>query len=368
MDWLDWLFQGAGLFESGIWFIGGLIMCLIGIALGWEAVSYRWRAYRVDVCILGVLPNTENKQIRRAFHPIYEFTTRDGEAIVMKSGSAGRLAQNLPNTRRTFLVDPENKYDLRNIWPSQIVWSLVLFLVGLQLFVIASVSGRGLMWAAVVAVVLILVWIMKNFLTPDENLTTESPQPVMKKKRSSRWVQAVVREPDKFDSAKILSEREHWQEILRADRSTLLWMPLWLALGLFALGFGGYRGYQRANLTINGERTPGRVVRTETAEGSETDSYYTVVKFKDAQGKAFEVRDTIGSSSALDKRGDELDVLYDPAEPAQALLDRGFWSWLLPGGFTMLGLGVICGYGKFLLGFFRRRRVGKQILAADQVA
>ena len=107
------------------------------------------------------------------------------------------------------------------------------------------------------------------------------------------------------------------------------------------------------------------MVRIESNSGTDSTSYYSIVEFQDAGGKSHEVRDTIGSSSPVDDRGDELAVVYDSTDPERALIDRGIWSWLFPVGFSMIGVFVIYSYAGFLVNYFNRRKRGREILAGD---
>jgi len=358
MDWFHTIFKGIQLFESGMWFIGGLVLCLIGGLFTWEALAFRRRAYRVTARILGVIPNTTNENIKAAYHPVYEFTARDGELVRMKSRSAVNIAGNLPETQRTFLCDPENKYELRSTKPIQVLVGMVLFFSGLGLFKIASVTGRSLMWSGLIAAGLILLWILKGILTSKGETLADRPPKIP---RLRLWKKGKA--PDKFDLADILTEGQHWQALLKQDKSIVRWMPLFLLLATFLLGFGGYRGYQRIWLTIAGGRTAGEVVRIDSKESTDNStSYYSIVEFTSLQGKPIEVRDNIGSSSPVDQRGDKLGVIYDPDDPECALIDRGFWSWLLPVGFSLVGVLIVSSYAKFLVSFFKRRRLGKEYL------
>ena len=364
MDWLDYIFEGASLFESGIWFIGGLVLCLVGGIMLWEAIAFRLRAYKVDVLILGVIPNTTNKKINRVFHPVYEFTTRDGELIRMKNQKAKSVVDHLPNTRRTFLVDPENKYDLRSTKPWLILLGILLFIWGLGLFKIASVTSRSLMWAGLMALVIILGWIAKNIVSSLSDVTTKSPQPATRPPATPLRIRSGVKKPDKFELSEIMTERQQWEEIRKTDRSTLMWMPLFLLLSIAAVAYGGYRGLQRGALTFFGQGTTGKVVSIESKSGTDSTSHYSIVEFSDADGKKHKVRDNIGSSTPMDNRGDEVAVIFDPSDPERALIDRGFWSWLLPGGFTGGGLLILYAYSGFLIHYFKRRQMAKEVLQA----
>ena len=75
-----------------------------------------------------------------------------------------------------------------------------------------------------------------------------------------------------------------------------------------------------------------------------------MVSFKDDSGKAVKFEDNVGSSHPLKKRGDIVDVLYNPARPKDAMIDRGIFNSLPALG--LMGLGFLF----FVNGFYLWRK------------
>lgn len=360
MDWLEWIAQGFGLFQSGIWFIGGLVLCLVGAIMVGDSLAFRRRAYKAKVLCLGVIPNTTNEEIRRAYHPVYQYTTRDGESLTMKSPSARSLPGNLRNTWRTLMVDSEDKYDLRGTFPWQLLGGILVLLWGFGFFKIASITGRGLLWAGVACLLLISARFIYAVITSPRSVKAAS-----RLNRRNVGIRVVKPAPQSFEMSDVMSEREHWRAILIEDWRQLKIVPLILLLAIPLLVFGGDSTYRRFDLTVNGQRTVGRVIRIESEGGSESTSYYSTAQFSDQAGKKHEVRDSVGSSTPVDERGDEVTVLYDTVDPTRALIHRGFWSWLWSGGLLFLGV-LFLGYCVATIkNYFQRRKIGREVLAAS---
>ena len=103
---------------------------------------------------------------------------------------------------------------------------------------------------------------------------------------------------------------------------------------LFFAGFclwGVYAGYVSWQLEQGGERTTGNVVRLEESNSSEGGCcvYSPVVEFT-AGGQTHSFESGNASDPPAYDVGEEVSVLYDPANPETAQIDSFFERWLFP--------------------------------------
>jgi hypothetical protein len=113
------------------------------------------------------------------------------------------------------------------------------------------------------------------------------------------------------------------------------------AAGLIALGL--HLGQGMDELLARGQRAQGAVVRVESAHSSSSGggyTYYPVVGFDIPGGRHHEFRDKVGTNPPSRSTGDKVTVLYDPASPDRAVIDRGIWNWTASGG-CVLGGGLL---------------------------
>ncbi len=89
---------------------------------------------------------------------------------------------------------------------------------------------------------------------------------------------------------------------------------------------------------------------SETSQGT----HYSVVQFETAGGSEITFRDAIGSSHPIDKKGEIVGVIYDPADLERAMIDRGLWNWAIPGGCWFFGGLVFAASLRGLVGAHRR--------------
>lgn len=107
-----------------------------------------------------------------------------------------------------------------------------------------------------------------------------------------------------------------------------------LLANLFFMAFclwGVYAGYTSWQLEQNGEQTTGTVIAMEENEDSEGSccTYSPIVEFQ-ANGQSYTFESNNASDPPAYKVGQSVPVLYDPADPANAQINRWSERWLMP--------------------------------------
>ena len=103
---------------------------------------------------------------------------------------------------------------------------------------------------------------------------------------------------------------------------------------LFFAGFclwGAYAAYISWQLEQNGETTHGTVVRLEESDSSEGGCcvYSPVIEF-DRNGQTYSFEGENASDPPAYEVGEEVSVLYDPADPDTAQINKWSERWLFP--------------------------------------
>ncbi len=132
---------------------------------------------------------------------------------------------------------------------------------------------------------------------------------------------------------------------------------IFAAFGLVFAGVGSWFWFSDLDLAANGERAQGRVVGFEESYSSDNGTTYRPrVSFTDANGQLHTFTGSIGSSPPSFDRGEEVEVIYDPWTPEQALIDSFGQRYLFPLAFGGFGL-VFAGIGFGMMGWGIRRRM-----------
>jgi hypothetical protein len=102
--------------------------------------------------------------------------------------------------------------------------------------------------------------------------------------------------------------------------------------GAVLLFVANIQGHDHFHLIQDGVRAPGTVVdfkehnfRSDDGAGSDT-ALMPIVEFQ-AGGRIVRFQDWKGSDSGASLRA-PVTVLYDPARPSDAMIDRPVWNWL----------------------------------------
>ncbi|HEY6265717.1 MAG TPA: DUF3592 domain-containing protein [Candidatus Acidoferrum sp.] len=120
---------------------------------------------------------------------------------------------------------------------------------------------------------------------------------------------------------------------LTGNREKILryaWIPQVFA-GLVFLGLSYLMGHAHFHLIREGVRTAGRIVaykqeRFRRSSGSSSTSFMPMVEFH-THDRFIQFEDWLGSNSA-GALSNPVIVLYDPANPSLAMIDRPVWNWL----------------------------------------
>jgi hypothetical protein len=303
------MFVGASLFEAAVWFLGGLLLGGIGLAFFVDSFLFRRRAVKKRARILGVIGKKQAKGGQSTYWPVYEHMGGNGELIQTRASTSGSLAGNLPGGFRDVLVDPDDPYDVRSLTPIGMIVGIVCLAAGAGLFAISNTVNENMGLVSLVAIVLVAAMGLKAVVTGkrDKPITRGRFKQKLFAKRKKKRIP---------DLSKILTREDHLAALRKLDSSRRKWLPLVALLGLVILAFGAWRGRE--------------------------------VTFRDA----------IGSSHPIDKRGEIVRVIYDPADLDRAIIDRGLWNWAIPGGCGFFGAMILAASLRGLVGAHRRRAVG----------
>jgi hypothetical protein len=136
------------------------------------------------------------------------------------------------------------------------------------------------------------------------------------------------------------------------------WIPQLFA-GLVFLGLGYFMGHGHFHLIREGVRAPGRIVgykqesfrSSSSTTSSTTTSYMPIVEFHTNE-RFVQFQDWLGTKIAGSANVPVI-VLYDPASPSVAMIDRPAWNWLPWAPILGLGLFLVL---VAIKGFFRSLR------------
>lgn len=146
-----------------------------------------------------------------------------------------------------------------------------------------------------------------------------------------------------------------------SDETTLNNLRLGLlGLGGVSTGAAAYQFYRSERLTKSGTSTKAIVTRLEWRPSSfndnavDTGDYAPEFTFESGDGAKHVVVSKFGSSPCPYAVGQEISVLYDPANPGDAEVNSFGTLWVLPGILGLVGIVMMSvGIGLYLAPYFQ---------------
>ncbi len=134
-----------------------------------------------------------------------------------------------------------------------------------------------------------------------------------------------------------------------------MWIPQ-VFTGLFLIGLAYFMGAAHFHLIREGVRAPGRIVAYKQenfggSSGPSSTAFMPIVEFQ-VNDRSIQFKDWMGSNST-GAIYNPVTVLYDPANPTVAMIDRPVWNWIPWAPTFVVGLFLVL---VGLKGFFQSRR------------
>lgn len=300
----------------------------------------------------------KKKRFQTLYYPVYEYITPDGRMVraQMKDATAW-VADHVPGTERTISLQHDN-YDVPCSSQYMVVFFGIIFLtpgililgqalpqlkLGLPLLVAIVGIGLFLTTKMARAVDIQALWRKKDSIREYVRAKSNKPAAVKGQKSSFRGV--------------LLSPEDVHRCVQDHDRMMIRWTPLYLLIAGGMLWTGAHFYNKQTAFESKAASAQGQVVRLISKSDSDGTTYYAMVGFTAAEGVQIEFKDSVGSNPPSFSEGDRVDVLYDPALPQDAIVDRG-WFNLLPSAALALagGLWFLYSVKWFLQSLSRRGR------------
>ncbi|MGN7438826.1 MAG: DUF3592 domain-containing protein [Alcanivorax sp.] len=269
------------------------------------------------------------------YYAVYEYRTPSGETMQQVSGSgSSNLLGKLPGKKITLMVFPENPDKVRRPSNALLIFGLIFLLPGLF---IANVAVTTFEFSFMtVAIILAII----GFITfKIKGVMSGIPAGELKKGWEEFKKEGVtITSSGGGENAKALDQADIAKRVKYHARNTMISGYIMLVIALCLSGGAYYTGLDMVKMTQNGLSAQGEVVGIESRRSDDGYTYHSVISFTDMSGVRVKFRDSVGSSHALHKRGDMIDVLYLEEDPQDAIVDRGIYNWGLSGGLAIAAI------------------------------
>ena len=291
------------------------------------------------------------KEQGKYYHAVFKHNSPDGRTYEQDStlGSSSILKR-LPGTKLHVMIRPDNPEKIRRptfIW---LLFGSVFLVPGLFIMNLAIKKFEFNYMVALFILAIILfggeklfkIYKKINHSKFDRTLLKEAWQDIKNGRNPKSKLHDV--------KGKILENHEILKKVkahLKYSKLTALFLVL-ISAGLLWGAY--YTGQNMIELTQNGIVTEGTVhsIESDSASDGSGYTYYASIKFIALNDQEYHFKDSIGSSKPLYKVGEQVNVLYLPRLPGDAIIDHGLLNWGIPIALVFIALWSLWGSTVFL--------------------
>jgi hypothetical protein len=299
--------------------VAGFGLLIVGFALYVRATE---RSYQAQ--ILGVRTDVPGGQ---TYWPLIAYTDESGtrHEVVANTGSTA-IAGHTPGAKVAIFAgsaDPKSVMLKRDWW--------IFFIVGAVIAAVGSpflaVGVSTLHWTRGTALVLVALAAYGGW-----KLYTVVPALIEARRKGFAETRKAFMERKQKEKHTVTVSNEELQAIVaRQERNTTIARPIIVIIGAAIMIGAGFWFHETQSFLAGAIRADGVVLRNEESDASDNSpTYHAVVAFTDRSGSRIEFSDSVGSSPPIYATGDKVRVLYARDNAGKAVVDRGFWNWLVP--------------------------------------
>lgn len=274
------------------------------------------------------------------YYSVYEYQLPNGERHEHVSNMGSSLiGKNIPGRAVTVFVSARNAEKVKKPSYVLVVFGIIFLLPGLFVLhqAIETLEFNSMMFILPAAIIGYIAFKISKVISKiPRGVLREGFQDFRK-----NGVQ-VTSSSGKAENAVALTSSELRQRMRGLVKNYIIGGYLCLAIALGLAVGAYYLGENMAEKIAIGVSARGEVVGFESRYSSSSEgsgyTYYSVVEFIDKNGRMVKFEDRVGSSHRMHKRGDLVDILYDPENPIDAIIDRGIWNWGVSGGMAIAAL------------------------------
>jgi hypothetical protein len=325
----------------------GLVFVAFGVAVVLSEARARHGATAVPAEVIGFSSGKSGVSGSAAYYPVAEYVGIDGLRRYLEGSVGSSLPLNAVGDAVTVLVQPEDSDKATIKSSGTYILGAVLAVMGLISCVVffATFRSTSLSIAGALGVVTWAAFKLRGSLR-DKPMSLQAWRQYKDEAFRPRvFTEQTQGEIPWADPAALQAA------LAKQRKANQFFVPFCLLAGVGLLVLGAHLHQKTELFLARAVRAPGIVVEMAMSQSTDSNAYAPVVEFEHA-GKKHRFKDSIGSDPPSYRIGQGVAVLYDPADPRDARIDRGRWNKAVP---ILIGG---CGALSVLLGLWILRRRG----------
>lgn len=307
----------------------GAFCVLIGALISLYPVYVRYGARRYRGAVFGL------RQDGNVLWPVIAYTDEDGQRHEALANSGSSQIAAVPGMPANIVVKPGRPDRCASAGFGWVELAGVAFLIPGILLARSGLKDFPVNWLSIPLTLGFVGYIGTRIF--------RRLHPLLAAMKGADWREENEEAARKRAQWPLLPASEIAARVKTQDRHTRRALPWLFVIGLALMVGGAWWEQHRAIFMATAAVADGRVIGGDWSggSGSSRPTFHAVVQFSDANGRSVTYRDEIGTNPPSFRIGETVRIYYDPERPESALIDRGFWNWVLPmlvalGGFLAL--------------------------------
>lgn len=317
----------------------GLLFLLAGIALFWHQLQALIYFTLVNGKVVAIEkrttpPTDSKKQGGPIYYPVIEYIVKGNKKTFTGSTGSSWPTRQIGESVTVLYSSQKDEARVKSLIP--LIFGVIFGAVGIGLcYIFVSRFTFSLLSLAAYLVVCALIFnsgrkaLKKRDISSFDELKESFRNTEMKTRKG-----VIVEQSNRIYDSDELAE-----DLIEKSKGLKYVGPTFTLIGLLSLGAAIYLGIQRANFLETAITARGEVVNLIEKRSDDSYVYYPVVEF--TLPGSFDVltfQHDSGSNPPSYTIGEQVQVLYDPENPQNAIIDAGLWNWMATGLVSTLGL------------------------------
>jgi len=321
----------------------GLLFAWIGIVIVKSAMFDFAEAERVDGELIGYIPNVDSEG-SQTFSPVIAFHHPvGGRRIFQGEIGTGHIPYAIGQRVRV-LVNRDDPGRARLDSNALLYFGLIFAALGLGCCVLFFAIFSWGPFSIGSAIVVTLLLARKAFQLQDG---------LGKFAEASGFIRGALAgqafEEARFDRSRMMSSADMAMDQRRIARVSVIVSVVMIVLGIAGIAGSAWWEDRRISFVQSAVAAEGHVVDLVESRDSDSTTWAPLVEFKPVSSPGtVRFRHSVSSSHPSWHVGDSVEVLYDPKNASQAMIDQGRWNLivpLIPGAigvvFALLGINAL---------------------------
>ncbi|MBT5073799.1 MAG: DUF3592 domain-containing protein [Kordiimonadaceae bacterium] len=279
------------------------------------------------------------------YHSTFQYRTPDGRSFEQTSSmSSNIIIGRMPGTELELLVMPERPEKVRKPTLVWLIFGIVFFIPGIFILNMAFNNFESNYMSGV----LILAgggYIGYKLSVLYEKMTRSEFDRSLLKEAWQNFKTKGIETSGEEIKGRVLETSEVVERIKAHLKYYFVTGIIMLALTV-GLGGGAYfTASNMINLSQNGQTANGEIIDVSSRSSNDNSgyTYYAIARFIDNKGQSIKFEDSFSSSQPLYRIGEKVDILYSDDNPADAIIDRGIYNWII--SLALAGAAVLTLWG-----------------------